>query len=1125
MKTQRLLRGVSLLAATLLIDVSLVAGQSTTTGEITGVVTDATDAVVPNAAVALKSIEKGYTQTTTTSALGLYRFPLLAPGNYAVSTSVPGFASASQNVTVAVGQIASCDIRLRTNTDITKIEVTTEAALLDNQNADVSTTFNIKQVAGLPNPGNDLTYVAQTTPGAVMNTQGGYGNFSVNGLPSTSNLFTLDGMYDNDPYFNLSNAGATNLVLGSNEIQEVTVVNNGYSGQYGGFAGAYVNYISKSGSNDLHGNAIYWWNGRAMNANNWFNKDVPPGIPVTPRPFVNANEYAASIGGPIKRNKAFFFFDYEGLRVVLPTSRLTLIPSPQFETATLANLTSTSRTASIPFYEQMFNVWNGAPGAGRAVAGNPQTNDPTGCNGFTEAGGLGATVPCALSFHSIAGNFTHEHLLGGRFDFNVGQNDELFFRLQGDKGFQASYTDPINPAFNVQSIQPIYQGQISENHVFNTRTANQLIFSALYASFVAQPKNLSAALATFPTTVSLGDGTFNNVGGIDAFFPNGHNFTVYQLLDDLSLILGRHNLKFGLAFERHDISVHDYGAFTSGLELPFTLADFFAGGNGPSGDSLSQSFPSSRVRPFAFYGLGFYAQDDWQVKRNVHLTLSLRADHNSNPVCQQNCFARLAAPFSQLNHDANIPYDQAILTGLHQAWPSFTNVAWQPRFGFSWTPPRLKDTVLRGGIGLFMDTLPGSLASGFSFNPPIVNFFVVGSDNLSPAEASNLFKDAAISNTAFLSGFSGGGTLASIKAANPSLVPPAVNTAVGIKAPQFQKWNFEIEHGFGPNTTVTFNYVGNHGIFIPVSYNGINAFCPPLTPTGKPACPTGFTGLPASAPDPRFSTVTELSSGAVSNYNGLVTSFQRRFQKGFLVQVNYAWSHALDEISNGGNLNFNNGTAYSLQSPEDSSNLRKYNYGNADYDTRHYLSGNYVWELPYRLGPAVLLNGWQVSGTIFGRSGFPYTVIDSGTTNLLAGFGYDGTVFANVLGTSFPSCSSPKHACLTQSQFSSPITQTPATYGSQRRNQFYGPEYFNTDFTVMKNTVIPGWERGRVGLGVQFFNLFNHPNFDQPNRDINDPGLFGQITRTVNTPTSLLGSLLGGDASPRQIQLTARINF
>jgi hypothetical protein len=1125
MRTRCLLRGAEFLSVSLLISV-LVVGQSITTGEVSGVVTDATDAVVPNVVVGLKSIEKGFTQTTTTSALGIYRFPLLAPGGYVVSATVTGFASTSRNVTVAVGQIASADIKLSTGMVSTKMEVTSETPLLDNQNADESTTFNSKQVADIPNPGSDLTYLAQTAPGAVMNTQGGFGNFSANGLPSTSNLFTLDGMYDNDPYFNLSNAGATNLVLGSNEIEEVTVVNNGYSGQYGGFAGAYVNYISKSGSNHFHGNAVYGWNGRAMNANNWFNNDVPPGTPVTPRPFVNANQYAASIGGPIKRNKAFFYFDYEGLRVVLPTSRLTLIPSPQFEVATLANLASTNRTASIPFYTQMFNLWSGAPGADRAVPGNPQTGDPTGCNRFTGPGGLGTTAPCALSFRSVAGNFTHEYLLGGRFDLNIGQNDSLFFRMREDKGFQASYTDPINPVFNGQSIQPIYQGQVSENHVFSARAVNQLVFSGLYASFVTQPKDLSAALATFPTTVALGDGTFNNVGGIDAFLPSGHNFTVYQVLDDFSLAAGSsHNLKFGLGFERHDISVHDYGVFTSGFELPFTLADFFAGGNGPSGDSLSQTFPSSRVRPFAFYGLGFYAQDDWLVRRNLHLTLALRVDHNSNPVCQQNCLARFAVPFSQLNHDANIPYNQAIQTRLHQAFPSFTNVAWQPRLGFSWTPSGLKNTVLRGGIGLFMDTLPGFLASGLSFNPPLVNFFVVGPDNLSPAEPSNLFKDAAYSNAAFLSGFSGGGTLASIKAADPSFVPPAVTTAVGIKAPQFQKWNLEIEHGFGLNTTITLNYVGNHGIFIPVSYNGINAFCPPPNPTGNPACLAGFTGLPESAPDPRFSTVTELRSGAVSNYNGLVTSFRHRFQKGFLVQANYAWSHALDELSNGGNLNFNNGTAYSLQSPEDSSNLRKYNYGNADYDTRHYFSANYVWELPYRFGSAVLLKGWQVSGTIFTRSGLPYTVIDSGTTNLLTGFGYGGTVFANVLGTSFPRCSSPKHPCFAQSQFSSPITQNPATYGSQRRNQFYGPGYFNTDFKIIKNTAIPGWERGQLGLGVQFFNLFNHPNFDQPNRDINDPSLFGQITRTVNTPTSILGSLLGGDASPRLIQLTARINF
>jgi hypothetical protein len=1113
MQVKQLFR-VTLLAAARLLMSAVLWGQSVTTGEITGLVTDASDAVVPNVVVTLKSIEKGFTQAESTGAQGVYRFPLLAPGNYSVSATGSGFAATTRHVTVIVGQTASADLKLVVGAANTTIEVASESPLRERQNADVSTAFNARQIADIPNPGNDLTYVAQTVPGAVMNTQSGVGNFSTYGLPSTSNLFTLDGMFDNDPHVNNSNAGATNLVLGTNEIQEVTVVNNGYSGQYGGFAGAYVNYVSKSGSNDFHGNAEYFWNGRVMNANNWFNKDVSP---PTPRPFVNVNQYAASLGGPLKRDQAFFFMDYEGIRVILPTSNLTLIPSPQFEMATLASLIQTGHSASIRFYTQMFNLWNAAPGANRAVAGNPEAGDPTGCNGFQ---GLGANVPCALSFRSTADNFTHEYLLGGRFDFNIASNDKLFFRLREDKGLQASYTDPISPIFNAQSIQPIYQGQFSENHLLSPRAVNQFIFSALYASYVNHPKDLVATLATFPTTVYLQDGSFTNVGGQDVIYPFGHAFTVYQFLDDISLDWGdHHNLKFGASFRRHDISIHDYGSGTSGLATVFTLADFFVGGNGPHGDALGETFPAALVEPYAFYTLGFYAQDGWRMKRNLNFTLALRLDHNSDPVCPHNCFARFAVPFSELNHTTNIPYNQAIQTGLREALPSLTNLAWQPRIGFAWTPSSLKNTVFRGGVGLFMDTLPGGFGAGASFNPPLRNSFNTTNNNISPAEQSNLFKDTASSNAAFVADFLSGGTLASITASDPAFAPPGITSFVRIKAPRFWEWNLEMEHGFGLNTSITVNYEGNRGMFIPVYFDGINAYCPPS------ACPAGFTGLPASAPDPRFGAVTEVRSAGVSNYNGLIASFEHSFQKGFLIQANYAWSHALDEVSNGGNANFNGSTASSVQNPQDSSALRKYNYGNADYDTRHYFSASYLWELPYLFGPERALRGWQVSGTIIGRSGFPYTVTDSASTGVLSGFGYGDRVFANVLTTSFPGCSTPRHACLDKSEFSSPIVQTPASYGSQRRNQFYGPRYFNTDFTVMKDTKVPGWERAQVGLGVQFFNFFNHPNFDQPNRNINNPGLFGRITATANTPTSIVGSLLGGDASPRMIQLTARISF
>src|SRR6266850_4058816 len=381
------------------------AAQSLTSGDITGQVTDPSGAVVSSATVTLKNNQTGSTQTSTTDAQGVYRFSLLSPGTYIVTVSAPNFQAARQTVSASVGQATTRNIQLTLGGATQTVEVTEQGGTVDAENANISTSFSSEQIAQVPNPGNDLSYVLQTAPGAVMNTQGGFGNASTYGLPATSNLYTVNGMNENDPFLNLNNSGATNLLLGQNDIQEATVVNNGYSGQYGGLAGANVNYITKAGSNTWHGNATYWWNGRSMNANNFFNNASG-----TPRPFSNANQWAASLGGPIRKNSTFFFVNTEGLRVVLPTSVPVNIPSPQFQAATLANLAATSG-ASIPFYNQLFGLWNNANGATRAqdilqpgtdAAGNIISGN--GCGSFT---GLGSTsIPCALRFQSTAGNQT-----------------------------------------------------------------------------------------------------------------------------------------------------------------------------------------------------------------------------------------------------------------------------------------------------------------------------------------------------------------------------------------------------------------------------------------------------------------------------------------------------------------------------------------------------------------------------------------------------------------------------------------------------------------------------------------------------------------------------------------------
>ncbi len=1128
---------LALIAALLSLSNGMLA-QSTTNGAISGTVSDSTGAILPNVTVNLKSAEKGFTQATTTNAQGFYQFPLLEPGTYSISISVPSFKTLSATTTVSVGQNAIFNAKLEVGTPGTTVEVSGDAPLLQTESSEVSTTFNAREIAEVPNPGNDLSFVAQTAAGSVMNTGMGFGNFSSFGVSASSNLFTLNGMYDNDPFLNVNNSGATNLLLGNNEVQEATVVTNGYSGQYGGFAGANVNYITKSGSNNWHGNANYFWDGRAMNANNFFNVGND-----APRPFVNANQYAASFGGPIIKNKAFFFWNYEGLRVILPTSSQVQVPDPLFQTAVIDNLNASGLSQSVPFYQTMFHLYNGAPGISRAVNGVPNAADTSGCVGqtFTDpvtgaAFGAGAN-PCADSYRGTASNFTHEYLTSGRFDFNVTNNDKVFVRLQEDKGVQATFTDQINPLFDAVSTQPEYQGQVSWNRAFGAKAANNLILSDQYYSAIFTTANLAASLAALPTSVIVNDGAFTGLGGDDFAWPQGRNVTGYQVVDDYSYSLGsNHTLKAGLYFHRNLVSDHDYGSFTSGLALPLSLTNFF------DGVSLmfNQTFPTALEQNIKLYQLGLYVQDEWKVKSNLKLTFALRADHNSIPTCATNCFARLAGNFNSISHDVSTPYNQTIQTGIGQAIPSFTTIAWQPRFGFTWSPTALKNTVFRGGVGLFMDTFPGQIADALSQNTPVYNAFpfaIFG--NTSPqqvANGSNIFATAAVSNAALTNGFKNGETLAQIQAdaaaAGGVFATPGFNNVGAIKAPEYWEWNFEVQRALGNNTSITLNYVGNHGYHETAFFNNVNAFCP------ASSCPNGFIGLSTTQPDQRFSSVAQIETAAVSNYNGLSFTAQHRFSRGLQMQVNYTYSHALDEVSNGGFNQFiagngNSGRVGSVLNPINDNNIRQYNYGNADYDTRHYVSMNYVYELPK--GPTALLKGWQLSGTLFARSGLPYTIVNGGASGILSSFGYGSAAYANFSGSSTPACNSPSSItsgpCLSASVFPDLAAggdpgqnQLNSGTENQRRNQFFGPRYFDTDMTVMKYTQIPHWETAKLGLGAQFFNLFNHPNFESPVNDINN-GNFGHVLDTVNTPTSILGSFLGGDASPRLVQLTLKLNF
>ena len=260
----RLLLAVLLLAVCVSIELH---AQTTTSGGLTGVVTDPSGAVVPDAEVGIRNTSKGTNQSLKTDRGGGYQFSFLAPARYTLTASHAGFQTESRAVDVLLGPPVSVNITLKVAQATTSLSVTAEAPLARAENGDVSTTMNQQQVSEAPNPGNDLTYIAQTAPGAIMNTDaigfGGSGNFSILGMPGTSNLFTLNGMNDNNNGPNINNnvtantnnSGVTGMMLGQNEIQEATVVSDGYSGQFGSAAGSSVNYLTKSGGNAFHGNA------------------------------------------------------------------------------------------------------------------------------------------------------------------------------------------------------------------------------------------------------------------------------------------------------------------------------------------------------------------------------------------------------------------------------------------------------------------------------------------------------------------------------------------------------------------------------------------------------------------------------------------------------------------------------------------------------------------------------------------------------------------------------------------------------------------------------------------------------------------------------------------------------
>ena len=1133
--------------------------QGETTSAIVGQVRDTTNAVVPGATVTITNPETGLRRSAKTDEAGRFNFPQLKPGTYSVKVEAQGFEPRrNDNVVSGLGQKQALDFTLKVARSNETVEVSSEAPLINPENANTSTTLNTPALEDLPNPGGDLTYPLQFAPGALINTAGsgndfvggtnGYGNVEFNGLPALSNGYIVDGLETNDPLTNLNSGLSTNLVLGLNSISEVTVNTLSYSVDQGRYGASQVNYVTKSGSNQFHGNLYELWNGALLNAADYFTNATPGNH----KPGSTVNHFGGSLGGPIVHDKLFFFFDSEWVRIALPIVTPTTVPSAAFQQYVLQQLPlggTDSVTGStylpapqlVPFYQKMFSLYGNTNGTPLAVLGCPLNSDSTPTSG-SPPNGSGCANRQSVSHSSD----DHEQVQTFRFDYNINEDNTTWSRFQTDNGLQAAYTDPINPLFNALSPQPLYSFAAGYTHVFSQNLVNYFNPAFSWYESLFGPSDFQKTLSAFPIVLqgSGANAPFTKIGGLDNTWIQGRRASRFFINDNLAWSRGAHELRFGTNTRIFRLNDYDFGQGTVPTVAYTTLPQFIYG----VASTATKTFPLAANEPFRFLNLDLYAQDTWRVTRKLTWTFGLRDTFNSNPLNPHDQIARLRGSFSSISHDVNQPLNAAIQTHLGNLFSSSPIAILQPRTAVAWQfEPK---SVLRAGFGIFSDILPGSVADLIGTNPPYVQTFQggllgsVGGTAIAPGVPNSAVDATIAANQRFSLGFPQGQLSCASPQANPATcLPPIAMTAVPdgkLHAPYFMEWSLGIEHQFGTTGSLQAQYVGTRAVNQPylTQVNGYQTVCQ--------GC---FAPFPYLQPtDPRFGAVTQFSTGENSHYNGLQLTAMKRLGHGLQGQVNYTWSRCMDTVSNGGFLQFSAG---GILSPLPGELAR--DYGPCDYDIRHNLNGQYVYQLPIKVRYHLLaqaLNGWQISGTMFWHSGVPFSVLSTpysaNGNGIVQG---SGPQFASVVpGVSLyarhpvPGVTQPGTLqWLNPDAFVSAVDPSTGQcvggddpqhcqFGNLGRNALRGPDFVWNDFYLTK--WFPVTERVKLRVEAQFFNVFNHPNFGLPSMVLAGiPGKsftqtgFGALTYTTSPPTGLLGVGLGGDSSPRMIAFQARLEF
>jgi len=1102
---------VNRLAATLLgialLGVPLAATRAQTTqGEIVGTVRDPQGAAVPGVTVTVTNVGTGLTRTGTTADTGSFRFPALPTGIYDLTAEKQGFSKlVLKGIKVSVDETRTIEASIAIASQSTTVNVESDALLVNTETQHLGDVINETEVTELPLNGRNFAQLALLNAGVAafgggggqQGGEGGVSGYSSNGQRSSSNNFMVDGI-DNNNY----QGGSVGQLPSVDSIQEFQVQTNNYSAEYGRNSGSVVNLVTKSGTNQFHGSLYEFLRNDVLDARNFFANNTPE---------LRLNQFGGTLGGPIVKERTFFFGNYEGFRQVAGITRLTIVPTDDQRKGIFTNSQGNSVQLPLdPVAAQLFKLY-------------PEPNTSEGGNNFVSSPNLTDSTDQYLikidhrtsSNDTITGRYSYSryHIFN---PFAPGQETTAIpgygaFDDGSTHLFSVGYTKIFSPA----SLNEVRLGFArNTDNEFNQAGPQ----AATYGFNTGWPANSPSNLGNIPNLTMAGGlvsggGAYSNLGSNNNI-PTASDQNVIQVIDHFSHTTARHEWKFGTDIRNtrdnilYDLDFMGQITFT-GQQNPQGIVNPFA--------DLAEGLPSSSLhfvgnpaRSYRVTSYDFFGQDTFKFRPNITFNYGLRYEYNTvihdatnqATTFRPDHFTQYLSPtadqtnLSVLEASGMVTQSQG---GLYN--PDYKNFA--PRVGIAWSLGPKQLTVVRTGYGIFYDTVMGQIPGNVLLNPPAMPDYF----DIPP-------------------------TIGWPNSFSPSGFPVITITPAHFPTPYSQAWNLDVQRQLPGQMLFEIGYVGSTGTHLPrfrqinqayITQAQINALTPDVitrmelmgipAPVAQFLDSLGPAAIPNIARVPYFGypQIFQAENSVSSGYNALQTKLNKRAGHGLNLGIAYTLAKSID----GASVFYGSGANGTTIFPQDNYDTRA-ERGLSDFDIRHRFVANYVYQIPTLRHlvsgmPHAIADGWQTTGILTLQTGQPMSVL-TGEDQSSTGLGNDRP---DLIGN-------PNSGPHTVNQWFNTAAFTPnqpLTFGNAGRNIVKGPSFKNADFALMKNTRIA--ETANLEFRAEFFNIFNHPNFALPGNIESAPN-FGVISQTPDVAQNNVGLGSGG---PRLIQFGLKFSF